>query len=41
MDRAAGKTASRFNPLSLMGCFNCDKPDHAAKDCPAPHNGAK
>lgn len=41
MDRAAGKTASRFNPLSFMGCFNCDKPDHAAKDCPAPHNGAK
>lgn len=41
MDRAAGKTASRFNPLSLMGCFNCDKPDHAAKDCPAPYNGAK
>lgn len=40
-DRAASKAVARFNPLSLMGCFNCDKPDHAAKDCPAPFDVAK
>ncbi|KAK1865852.1 hypothetical protein I4F81_008375 [Pyropia yezoensis] len=37
----SGKPSRRFNPLSVMGCFNCDKPNHSAKDCPEPYNGAK
>lgn len=37
----SGKPSGRFNPLSVMGCFNCDKPNHSAKDCPEPYNGAK
>ncbi|KAK1865461.1 hypothetical protein I4F81_007992 [Pyropia yezoensis] len=37
----SGKPSGRFNPLSMMGCFTCDKPNHSAKDCPEPYNGAK
>ncbi|KAK1865583.1 hypothetical protein I4F81_008112 [Pyropia yezoensis] len=37
----SGTPSRRFNPLSVMGCFNCDKPNHSAKDCPEPYNGAK
>lgn len=36
----AGEPSGRLNALSLMGCFTFDKPDHAAKDCPAPNNGS-
>lgn len=41
VNRAAGKAPSRFNPLSFIGCFNSGEPDHAAKVCPSPYNGAK
>lgn len=40
-DHVADKAPSRYKPLSVMGCFNCDKPDHGAKDWPAPYNGSK
>lgn len=40
-DRAAAMASSRLKPLLLMDCFNIEKPDHAAKDCPTPCYKAK
>lgn len=31
----------KHDPLTVMGCFNCDDPAHMAKDCPHPKNFAK
>lgn len=42
--RHAAKGASgaqRFDPLSLMGCFNCDDRSHSLGDCPHPVNAIK
>ena len=37
---SAGSTASaqrtRFDPLSLAGCLNCDNPSHTMRACPLP-----
>eukprot|EP00170_Pyropia_yezoensis_P005631 contig_22869_g5647 len=32
------KGSGAFNPLSLMGCFNCDDRSHSLGDCPHPVN---
>jgi len=31
----------RFDPLSLMGCFNCDDPSHTMRDCPRPRDATR
>lgn len=31
----------RFDPLSLMGCFNCDDRSHSLGNCPHPVNAVK
>jgi len=31
----------RFDPLSLMGCFNCDDPGHTMRDCPRPRDATR
>lgn len=36
-----GSGAQRFDPLSLMGCFNCDDRSHSLGDCPHPVNAIK
>lgn len=41
---APGKTnfkATRTDPLSIMGCFNCDSPEHMARNCTQPKNFSK
>lgn len=40
-NRAVGQNTVRFNPLSVMGCFNCDNPKHTINDCPLPRDVAK
>jgi len=34
-------TAPRFDPLTIMGCFNCDDPKHTINNCPKPKNTLK
>jgi len=34
-------TAPRFDPLTIMGCFNCDDPKHEIKNCPKPNGVAR
>jgi len=34
-------TAPRFDPLTIMGCFNCDDPKHTINNCPKPKNTVK
>lgn len=36
-----GKPRATFDPLSLMGCFNCDDPGHRANKCPKPPDYAR
>lgn len=31
---SGSKSGSGFDPLSLMGCFNCDDPGHRMSECP-------
>ena len=31
----------RFDPLSLMGCFNCDDPNHTMRDCSRPRDATR
>ena len=31
-------TAPRFDPLTIMGCFNCDDQKHTINNCPKPKN---
>jgi len=33
---SAGAQRTRFDPLSLAGCFNCDNPSHTMRACPLP-----
>lgn len=40
-NRAVEKPTGRFNPLSIMGCFNCDNPKHTINDCPLPRDVAR
>jgi len=34
-------TAPRFDPLTIMGCFNCDDPKRTIKNFPKPKNTLK
>jgi len=34
----AGQRKEGFDPLTLMGCFNCDDPGHTMRDCPHPRD---
>ena len=34
-------TAPHFDPLTIMGCFNCDDPKHTINNCPKPKNTLK
>ncbi|GAB0496233.1 hypothetical protein MMPV_007545 [Pyropia vietnamensis] len=36
-----GGGAKRFDPLTVMGCFNCDDRSHSLGDCPHPVNAVK
>lgn len=40
-ERRTAQNSGKINPLTISGCFNCDSPDHLAKDCPKPMNAAK
>lgn len=40
-NRAVQQSTGRFNPLSIMGCFNCDNPKHTINDCPLPRDVAR
>ncbi|GAB0492780.1 hypothetical protein MMPV_004050 [Pyropia vietnamensis] len=31
----------RFDPMTVMGCFNCDDRSHSLGDCPHPINAVK
>jgi len=34
-------TAPRFDPLTIMGCFNCEYQKHTINNCPKPKNTLK
>lgn len=34
-------TREKFDPLSVMGCFNCDDPSHTIGKCPNPINAVR
>lgn len=38
---AAPSRSSGVDPLSIMGCFNCDDAGHTMKDCPRPIDASK
>lgn len=39
--RPTEKGKSRFSPLLVMGCFNCDDPGHTLAECKKPVNWEK
>ena len=39
--RSGATNAAKRSPLNMMGCFNCDSPNHMLKNCPSKVNLAK
>lgn len=37
----AASGGTKFDPLSVAGCFNCDNPTHTMRNCPLPVNAIK